>query len=205
MLYAKEFKRDWERMFRKMDDDHTILPDTPLKGTTPVAVRSTGAAAKILFCLMLVNRLLALDARRTYWRNETCFLQVTVESLPEDVKICHICQETLGSPNEDGEIEMPVRVIACCGNYFGGNCLRKWYGDFDNGKCPLCNWPASSLFREKLCSWDEFPGEDGFQEEIQHGSYRGHSRATQYCPMSTQGDLEEDETVEGGTAEENEM
>jgi hypothetical protein len=147
--YVDKFKRAWEAEFGVMDDDEIFW--VPIS-TDPafVQIRSTGAAAKMFFCLMLLTRLQALERRRQGWRAISALESVHLGELPADVKDCHICREPLGVPNDDGEVEMPIRVLACCGNYFGVNCLRRWYGEFGNSACPLCKWTASPAFLEKL-------------------------------------------------------
>jgi hypothetical protein len=92
-----------------------------------------------------------MERRRRDWREIIGFKDIPLKELPGDIKDCHICQQPLGVPDEDGEIEMPIQVVACCGNYFGANCLRRWYGEFENAKCPLCKWTASTSFLDKLC------------------------------------------------------
>lgn len=189
--YASLFKRQWEEEFGLMDDDHTLPDSTPYPNKTPITIRSTGSAAKMFLCLMLVNRALALDARRTFQRNETCFSEVAVEDLAEDDRACPICREPLGIPNADGEVEMPIRVVACCGNYFGLNCLRTWYSETEVPMCPLCKCKASSLFLEKLFAGDEDSAmEDA--DELQ-------TRLGRSCPLQAR---HGDEDLEDGEIEE---
>lgn len=148
--YTRLFKHEWEEMFRKMDgsDMHWL----PLHvGSSFYHNLSTGDAARMFFGLMLYTRLQAMERRRRDWREIIGFKDIPLKELPGDIKDCHICQQPLGVPDEDGEIEMPIQVVACCGNYFGANCLRRWYGEFENTKCPLCKWTASTSFLDKLC------------------------------------------------------
>ena len=148
--YATLFKHAWEEVFGKMDGTDMLW--LPLDVEPPFYHSlSTGDTARKFFGLMLRTRLQAMEQRRLTWRAVIAFIDVPLKKLPEDVKDCHICQQTLGVPNDDGEMEMPIRVVACCGNYFGANCLRRWYGEFENAKCPLCKWVASTEFLEKLC------------------------------------------------------
>ncbi len=165
--YVRLFEHKWETIFGKMDGTDMIW--LPLQGQ-PLFYNnlSTGDAAKTFFRLMLLTRLQAMAKRRLAWREMIGFNEIPLKELPEEVKDCHICQQPLGVPDEDGETEMPIQVVACCGNYFGGNCLRRWYGEFENAKCPLCKWTASTTFLEKLCyedMEDEIDGDNDLDKE----------------------------------------
>ena len=157
--YTRFFKHEWEEVFGKMDG--TDMFWLPLHVDPSFYHNlSTGDAAKTFFRVMLVTRLQAMEKRRREWRDITGFKDVPLKELPEDVKDCHICQQPLGVPDEDGKVEMPIQVVACCGNYFGAKCLRRWYGEFENAKCPLCKWTASTSFLERLCYEDVEDGID---------------------------------------------
>ena len=148
--YASVFKCEWEAEFGKMDDEPEVLCLEMLEGKTPIAIRSTAAAAKIFLCLMLINRLKSLNIRQKTWRKITGFVEVDAHDLSEDAKCCLICREPLGKANELGEIETPIQVVACCGNVFGKTCLQKWYSECIGAKCPLCKADVASLLLDKL-------------------------------------------------------
>lgn len=159
--FGKLFKIQWEEIFGEMDDEYksqSLIPQALLRReTVPVAIRSTGAAAKIFCCQMLAVRLIAFDQRQKISNDEIAYFDVPLDDLPEDIIQCVICREELGKENEDSDIEMPIRVVACCGNYFGKVCLRRWYeGATRRGqrKCPLCNKVPSEKLLDKLLCWD---------------------------------------------------
>jgi hypothetical protein len=175
--YVRLFEHKWEDIFGKMDGTNMVW--LPLHEQQPFYHSlSTGDAAKNFFRQMLLTRLQTMEKRRVVWRDMIGFKDIPLSELPKDVKECYICRQPLGVPDENGEIEMPIRVLACCGNYFGGNCLRRWYGEFENAKCPLCKWTASATFLAKLCyegMEDENESDDDLDEEsalAQMGSVR---------------------------------
>jgi hypothetical protein len=171
--YTGLFKHEWEEVFGKMDGTDMLW--LPLHVDPPFYHNlSTGDAARTFFRVMLVTRLQAMEKRRRVWRDIMGFKDVSLKKLPEDVKDCHICQQPLGVPDEDGEIEMPIQVVTCCGNYFGANCLRRWYGEFGNAKCPLCKWTASISFLEKLCYEGMEDGIDG-DDDLDNESAIAHT------------------------------
>jgi hypothetical protein len=57
-----------------------------------LAIRSTGAAAKVFFCQMLVGRLVAMNIRREATLREIGYEDVAIKDLPSDVTHCIICQ-----------------------------------------------------------------------------------------------------------------
>jgi hypothetical protein len=190
--YAEFFKHEWEDVFGKMDGTDTIW--LPLHVEPPFYHNlSTGDAAKTFFSLMLFTRLQVMEKRRRDWGDILGFKEVPLKELPEDVNDCHICQQPLGVPDDDGLMEMPIRVVACCGNYFGANCLRRWYGEFENAKCPLCNWPASSSFLNKLCYEGTEEGID-VDDDLDKGSAIAHMGSVRALTPDINEDLEDGET-----------
>lgn len=190
--YVKHFKREWEEKFGKMDG--TDLLWLSLHVEPPFYHNlSTGDAAKKFFGLMLRTRLQAMEERRRSWRAILAFIDVPLKKLPEDLKDCHICQQPLGVPDDDGEVEMPIQVVACCGNYFGANCLRRWYGEFENAKCPLCNWTASTIFLDKLCYEGEEDGLD-IDDDLDRESAMARMGSVQSATPDVDDDLEDGET-----------
>lgn len=189
--YVDAFKKEWEAEFGMMDDDDEMFWVPIATDPTFIHIRSTGAAAKFFFCLMLLTRLQALEERRKCWRAIQCFIEVPLEDLPADVKNCYICQEPFGVPNDEGEMEMPIRVVACCGNYFGANCLRKWYGEYENSRCPLCKWTVSAEFLEKLL-FEDHDSESDFDNPQEDLASVGSIR---YPTPSNDDDMEQSEAL----------
>jgi hypothetical protein len=189
--YARLFRYEWEEIFGRMDGTEMLwiyrYVEPPF-----LHILSTGDAAKMFFRLMLLTRLQSLEERRRNWRDIIGFRGIPLKKLPEDVKNCHICQQPLGVPNDDGEMEMPIQVIACCGNYFGANCLRRWYGEFENTKCPLCKWTASSSFLEKLCYEDKDGGID--VDDLDKESAIARMGSIRFPTPDVDNDLEDGET-----------
>jgi hypothetical protein len=56
---------------------------------------------------------------------------------------------------------MPIRVVSCCGNYFGKNCLKRWYREIRTSKklCPLCKRRPREEFLDKLLNWGDSEAE----------------------------------------------
>lgn len=159
---GKRFKLEWQDIFGEMDDEYknlSLLPQSILRGgAVPIAVRSTGAASKIFCCQMLVARLIAFDSRRKRNNQEIAYIDVAPKGLPGDVTKCIICHDEFVSEAEQGNAETPIQVLACCGNYFGKECLRRWYRGATKARprhCPLCNKGPSGQLLDKLLRWDD--------------------------------------------------
>jgi Ring finger domain len=178
--YSKKFKNLWQQKFEIMPCNHTAstVPATaeldPRNGEVPaIAILSTGAAAKLFFCIMLVNRLIVIDQFRIQWHKATGVARIMPEDLPGDAAECLICYEKFGVPDENGYEDAPVQTIACCYRYFGEACLRRWYGDKEspNKDCPLCREPVTRrvLYALGLRDEDEVGREAEFTEEEEEG------------------------------------
>jgi hypothetical protein len=190
--YVRLFEQKWEDIYGKMD--RTEILWCPFDGQQRFEQSlSTGDATKSFFRQMLLTRLQAMEERRLAWRKVICFEETSLDQLPRDVKDCHICQQPLGVPDEDGNIEMPIQVVACCGNYFGGNCLRRWYGEFENAKCPLCKWTASTSFLEKLCYEDMVDAMDR-DDDLDRGSAIAQMGSTRAPTPDVDDDVDDEET-----------
>lgn len=120
------------------------------QGRCLVYLNSSPQAIKMLVICMVTDRIHALDELRNKRRQETGATLVSVQDLPSDAKDCPICRETLGVHNEVGELECPVRLVSCCGQYAGERCLQEWYRSPQGLSCPLCRRTPSSSFFEKL-------------------------------------------------------
>ncbi|OBT48916.1 hypothetical protein VE00_00560 [Pseudogymnoascus sp. WSF 3629] len=120
------------------------------QGRCLVYLNSSPQAIKMLVICMVTDRIHALDELRHKRRQETGGTLVSIEDLPSDAKDCPICRETLGVESEAGEIEYPVRLVSCCGQYAGERCLQEWYRSPEGRSCPLCRRTPSSSFFEKL-------------------------------------------------------
>lgn len=115
-----------------------------------VYLNSSPQAIKMLVICMVTDRIHALDELRHKRRQETGATLVSIEDLPSDAENCPICREALGALNEMGEIENPLRLVSCCGQYAGERCLQEWYRSPEGRSCPLCRCTPSSSFFEKL-------------------------------------------------------
>lgn len=119
-------------------------------GRCLVYLNSSPQAIKMLVICMVTDRIHALDELRNKRRQETGATLASIEDLPSDAKDCPICREALGVQNEVGDIECPVRLVSCCGQYAGEKCLQEWYRSPEGRNCPLCRRTPSSSFFEKL-------------------------------------------------------
>ncbi|KFY15316.1 hypothetical protein V492_02069 [Pseudogymnoascus sp. VKM F-4246] len=126
------------------------------QGRCLVYLNSSPQAIKMLVICMVTDRIHALDELRLQRRQETGATLVNIEDVPSDARDCPICREALGLPNELGDVECPVRLVSCCGQYAGDRCLQEWYRSPEGRSCPLCRRTPSSSFFEKLYQV-EFP------------------------------------------------
>lgn len=153
---TKQFKLIWEKYFGIMDKDRTLYKIAP-HGRPAVNVKSTGAASQILMHSMLDDRVKVLQERRLRWRQKMCFLEgvcflkeIPHLEPPAD-KECPICTTEYCTEMPEGTMEAPLRMIACCGNYLGSKCLRRWVKT-GNASCPICREKLSFRFCSILIS-----------------------------------------------------
>lgn len=152
-----EFDEQVDEVVSQLKDQVEISKRRQLKkvfakkqGRCLVYLNSSPQAIKMLVICMVTDRIHALDELRNKRRQQTGATLVNVEDLPSDAKDCPICREAFGVQNEQEEIESPVRLVSCCGQYAGERCLQEWYRSPQGLSCPLCRRTPSSSFFEKL-------------------------------------------------------
>ncbi|KFX92909.1 hypothetical protein V490_05100 [Pseudogymnoascus sp. VKM F-3557] len=156
-----EYDEQVDEVVAQLKDQVDILKRQQLRkavakkpGRCLVYLNSSPQAIKMLVICMVTDRIHALDELRNERRQQIGATLVNIEDLPSDAKDCPICRETLGVQNELGELELPVRLVSCCGQYAGERCLQEWYQSPEGRSCPLCRRTPSSSFFEKLYQVD---------------------------------------------------
>jgi hypothetical protein len=65
----------------------------------------------------------------------------------------------MGRETPDGATEKPLRLVICCGQLIGKNCLHQWLGELVwknvfRDTCPICRFKFPESFLKKLFSED---------------------------------------------------
>jgi hypothetical protein len=132
-----------------------------------VHIRSTGYGVKVLLGLMIADRLHVIDRLRREERERVCFERVDSSDLPADSKNCCICQDPLDTPTPEGLSEQGLKLIICCRQVIGENCLKSWLarsGPSIRKNCPNCRFNFPLCFLVKLFG-DEYSLDVDSEEE----------------------------------------
>ena len=118
-------------------------------------IPSTGYGAKIFLGLIMADRVHVVDRKRRHEREKIGFVHLDASTLAEDSKNCLICQDELGVENEEGKKESPVKLVICCGQILGEECMKTWlkeivYGDVFRENCPVCRYTFPTAFLLKI-------------------------------------------------------
>lgn len=171
--YLRWYHQEHEATYGTMEKQNASEPSA--KGT--VTIRSTGYAAEVFLGVIMADRVWVLNQRRKDLCKTEGFVPIEPSSLTDDSKYCTICCDELGVANPEGDIENPVRVVICCHQVFGENCLKIWLKEnwktFDRDTCPNCRFKFPETFLEKLLGKDwkrmrdgkDDDGEDSEDEE----------------------------------------
>jgi Ring finger domain len=170
MDHLRRYHDSYEARFGEMEDSREGGQLGHIKNST-VYIRSTGYGVKVLMGLMMADRFHVVDRLLREERERVAYKQVLVSDLPDDSKNCPICQDPLDTATPESTSEPALKLIICCGQTIGENCLKAWLGRPDKGarkNCPTCRFPFPPSFLEKLfdgekpcrSAEDEFDGED---------------------------------------------
>ena len=171
MEYLREFQTAYEGVFGLIEDSK---PTTFGEGkNSTVYIRSTGYGVKVLLGLLMADRLHVVERKRREERERISFIKVEASCLPEDSKVCPICQDEMGIKTPEGTVEDPLRLVICCDQHIGESCLKAWLGeqlpghDQPRDTCPVCRFTYPSSFREKLFEGDnESENEDDVEDTL---------------------------------------
>jgi hypothetical protein len=158
MQYLRKFQTSYEEVFGLVEDTKSSRFEEGKNGT--VHIRSTGYGVKVLLGLLMADRLHVVERKRREQREKISFTKVEVSSIPADCRICAICQDEMGIENPEGNVEDPLRLVICCDQHIGENCLKAWLGeqmvghDQPRDTCPICRFTYPSSFVEKLFEGD---------------------------------------------------
>ena len=143
MRYLHHYQVQYETYFGTMEP----RPQSPPPGArkNKVVIRSTGYGTKVFLGLMMADRMFVIDQKRKAARERIGFVYVDPDNLAEDEQNCSICREPLCGDGLDGTpAEIPVKLVICCEQIFGLDCLKRWlsnmyHGEF-NESCPACRF-----------------------------------------------------------------
>jgi hypothetical protein len=155
MDHLRNFQRQWERVFGLMESG------AGSEGSgNEVRILSTGYGVKVLLGLVMADRLSVLDRLRKIERKKIgrglahppLFVELPPDEIPEDRKICPICQDGIGDGNHVDTTG--IQLTVCCGQVVGDGCLRYWLrreeGRESKRSCPCCRFLFSKGFLDRL-------------------------------------------------------
>lgn len=159
MEYLKVFQDEYESKFGKMGEGLS----GPLGEIVDklVYIRSTGYGARIFLSLMMADRVHVIESSRKRERRRVGFLDLDPSKLDEDSQDCSVCRDRLGVANPEGRMEMPIKLVICCGQVMGRQCLKHWLSQFAyshiyRGTCPVCRFKFPQSFIQKLFTTKEY-------------------------------------------------
>ena len=149
MEHLQNYHEKYESLYGEMED-HNLWGKLNDKS---VYIRSTGYGVKVLLGLMMADRLHIIDKVRKEERERLCFERIPSSDLPVDSKNCCICQDPLDTPTPEGPSEQGLKLIICCCQIMGENCLKTWLSRSGSGirkNCPNCRFDFPLCFLFKL-------------------------------------------------------
>lgn len=155
MKYLDNYHWYWEKRFGTMAMQK---PDRDFRAVdkSEILINSTGYGSKLLFGLMLSDRLRAVERLRSRERKRVCFDAVPDHHLEDGYKECYICTERLNVETAEGTKERAIRLAICCSSIIGEECLKIWLtsavggGAKRNDTCPVCRERFPKIFLTKL-------------------------------------------------------
>jgi hypothetical protein len=163
MEHLKDYHRKYENIYGEMESQ-TLFGK--IKDGT-VYIRSTGYGVKVLLGLMMADRLHVIEKLRREARERICFERVHAVDLPEDCMNCSICQDPLDIETPEGTMEEGLKLLICCQQVIGENCLKAWLarsGPSIRKNCPNCRFDFPPCFMVKLFG-EEYSMEVGTEDE----------------------------------------
>lgn len=70
-----------------------------------------------------------------------------------------ICKDDMGVQTPEGTVDKPIKLVICCNQHIGENCLKEWLQQNVDGllrkkTCPMCRFTFPAKFVEKLLGLD---------------------------------------------------
>ncbi|KAE9370502.1 hypothetical protein N431DRAFT_411916 [Stipitochalara longipes BDJ] len=165
MEHLQDYHYKYEAIFGVMEETTTF---GKINGGA-VHVQSTGYGVKLLLGLMLADRIHVIDRFLRLERERICFEQVDSSDLPIDSKNCCVCQDPLDIETPEGTSEQGLKLIICCRQVIGENCLKEWLsrsGPAIRKNCPNCRYDFPMCFLVKLFGEGYSMEEDEEEEEL---------------------------------------
>lgn len=150
--YLERFSEKFEVFFGTMER-YEEMKDP--KGV--VVIKSTGFCAKLAVGLMMTDRLHVINHLRRRERERICFETITPEKLAVGDQVCFTCLQPYFEAGEEGEIEQPIKLVICCNQIIGFDCLKTWLnmqsatGLFKK-TCPMCRFEFPKCFLDRFCT-----------------------------------------------------
>ena len=159
MKYLMIFQGFLEERFGKMDTGKHASAFGEIKDNT-VFIKSTGYGVKVVLGLIMADRMHVVERKRRLEREVLGFVEAKVEDLEHDSTDCPICQDPMGVESPDGAREAPLRLVICCGQVIGSQCLKAWLVElvFEHHRdtCPICRYKFPASFMEALFTGEEY-------------------------------------------------
>jgi Ring finger domain len=149
MEYLEDLHHKYEGVYGLMEEISTF---GKVIGST-VHIQSTGYGVKILCGLLMADRLHVIERFRSEERERICFERMDNSDLPADCKNCSVCQDPLDTMTPEGTLEQGLKLIICCHQIIGENCLKEWLarsGPSIKKNCPNCRFDFPLCFLAKL-------------------------------------------------------
>ncbi|TAQ90616.1 hypothetical protein B7494_g1073 [Chlorociboria aeruginascens] len=151
MLHLRYFHLEYERKYGRME--HAKSPATALFKRDVCHIKSTGYGIKLFLGFMMVDRLNVVNWKLKAKRENIGFLELNGPSL--EGQDCPVCHEPLDPANPDGAQENSLKLVICCRQTIGEECLKLWLSGRDtfgcpNETCPVCRYKFPNQFLNKL-------------------------------------------------------
>jgi len=173
MEYLNVFQEGYEAVFGTMERNmHSPLGQ--IKDNT-VHIRSTGYAAKVFLGLLMADRLHVVEKLRREERERIGFVEMDEGEVEADSKNCPVCQDPMGVENPEGEKESPIRLVICCGQVIGENCMKQWLSEFayegaQRDSCPVCRFQFPESFMRTLFDTEDDEQSSDGDEDVELGN-----------------------------------
>ena len=154
------FQKSYEEIFGKMESGKPMSAFGEIQDNT-VFIKSTGYGVKVILGLLMADRMHVVERKRRLEQEAIGFVELEAEDVEHDAKDCPICQDPIGIECPEGTKETPLRLVICCGQLIGSECLRMWlselvYQEKHRDTCPVCRFQFPVTFLQKLFSKGEY-------------------------------------------------
>lgn len=167
--YLEKFTENFEAFFGTMER-YEEMKDP--KGA--VAIKSTGFCAKLAVGLMMTGRLHVINHLRRRERERICFETITPAKLALGDQVCFTCLQPYFEPGEEEDIEQPIKLVICCNQIIGFDCLKTWLNmpsatGVLKKTCPVCRFEFPKCFLDRFCTAENLDGDKRLEDDEEIG------------------------------------